>query len=80
MNRILFIALQVLLLLPTLFVALDDHPSLSLSLTLIHTLPFRVSLWLNEVGFPLISNGGGAVCPFTCHGGLPLTALSELAP
>lgn len=79
MSRILFIVLQAVILVVTLFVALDDHLFGSLSLTLVHTLSLGVSLWLSEIGFPLVSNGGGAVCPVTCHGGLLLTALSLLA-
>ena len=77
MTRFIFVALQALIFMTTLFIAVDVFLMNSLSLSLIAQLPIELTMRLGDLG--ITTQGGGAVCPFTCDRNPVMEALSLYA-
>jgi hypothetical protein len=79
MTRVTFVAFQAVVFTTTLLVALNSYLLGELSLWLVHAPPLRLALILGQVGFPVVGDGGGAVCPLTCRPGALFAGLSLIA-
>lgn len=79
MTRITFVVFQAFIFTTTLLVVFDWYVEYGLSLWLVHALPVKLTLMLGKLGFPSVSDGGGAVCPLSCRPGLLLVAVSLIA-